>query len=231
MRRIDFFYQVCYNTISIAKQRGIFVNEITAITPQIKDKRRCNIYIDGRFYCGLTIETTVKNRLKVGQTVAPSRLAEIQLESEKSTALDKAMTHLSASRKTEKQIRDFLGGKGYLSAVCDYVIEKLKEYGFLNDKEYAESYVESLAKKTGVRAIRAKLRGKGLSQEDVDEAIENLDEDTQKQAASAILQKYMRNKETDKETLQKAAKYLLGKGFDFDIIKDVISEFGSIEED
>ncbi len=207
------------------------MNEITAITPQIKDKRRCNIYIDGRFYCGLTIETAVKNRLKVGQIIAPALLAEIQLESEKNTALDKAMTHLSATRKTEKQIRDFLSGKGYLSNVCDYVIEKLKGYGFLNDKEYAESYVEALAKKKGARAIRAQLRGKGLSQEDVDEAIENLDEDTQKQAASEILQKYMRNKTTDKETLQKAAKYLLGKGFDYELIKDVISAFGSIEED
>ena len=207
------------------------MNEITAITPQIKDKRRCNIYIDGRFYCGLTIETAVKNRLKVGQVVLPSYLAEIQLESEKNTALDKAMTHLSATRKTEKQIRDFLASKGYLSTVCDYVVEKLKGYGFLNDKEYAETYVESLAKKTGARSIRAKLYRKGLSQEDVDEAIGNLDEDTQRQTAQEILQKYMRNKDTDKETLQKAGKYLIGKGFEFELVKEVISTFGSIDEE
>lgn len=207
------------------------MNEITAITPQIKDKRRCNIYIDGRFYCGLTLETTVKNRLKVGQIVSPTHLAEIQLESEKNTALDKAMTHLSATRKTEKQIRDFLTSKGYLPTVCDYVVDKLNGYGFLNDKEYAESYVEALAKKKGVRLIRAQLRGKGLSQEDVEEAIEGLDEDTQREAANEILQKYMRNKNQDRETLQKAAKYLLGKGFDYELVKDVISVFGSIEEE
>ena len=45
------------------------MNEITAITPQVKDKTRCNIYIDGRFYCGMSLETTIKNRLKVGQIV------------------------------------------------------------------------------------------------------------------------------------------------------------------
>ena len=75
------------------------MNEITAITPQIKDKRRCNIYIDGRFCCGLTLEATVKNRLKVGQIITPEQLAEIQLDSEKNTAFDKALTHISATQK------------------------------------------------------------------------------------------------------------------------------------
>ena len=27
--------------------------EITGITPQIKDKERCNIEVDGRFFCGI----------------------------------------------------------------------------------------------------------------------------------------------------------------------------------
>ena len=88
------------------------MNEITAITPQMKDKTRCNIYIDGRFYCGMSLETTIKNRLKVGQIVSLEKLSLMQLESEKSTALDKALTHISATRKTEKQVCDFLKKKG-----------------------------------------------------------------------------------------------------------------------
>ena len=39
--------------------------EITSITPQLKDKERCNIYVDGRFYCGLRLETAVRCRLRV----------------------------------------------------------------------------------------------------------------------------------------------------------------------
>ncbi len=207
------------------------MNEITAITPQVKDKRRCNIYIDGRFYCGLTLETTVKNRLKVGQTIAPERLSEIQLESEKNTAFDKALTHLSATRKTEKQIRDFLSKKGYLSAVSDYVVEKLRGYGFLNDFEYAESYVEYTAKKKGARLIRAEMRAKGISEGDAEAALEGLDAETQVQAAKELLQKYMRHKEADKTTLQKGAKYLSGKGFDYDTVKSALRAFGDIDEE
>jgi len=207
------------------------VNEITAITPQIKDKTRCNIYVDGRFCCGLTLEATIKNRLKVGQIVPPERLSEIQLESEKNTAFDKALTHLSATRKTEKQIREYLSGKGYLPAVVEYAVEKLRSYNFLNDGEYAEAYVEFAAKRKGSRLIKMELRGKGISEKEIDGALDTLSEETELQSAKAILEKYMRGKTADKPTLQKAYRYLMGKGFDYEVAKEALSAFGDCEEE
>ena len=207
------------------------MNEITAITPQVKDKTRCNIYVDGRFCCGLTLEATVKNRLRVGQIVSQERLSEIQLESEKNTAFDKALTHLSATRKTEKQIREYLQGKGYLGGVIDYAVEKLRGYNFLNDEEYAEAYVECAAKRKGGRLIRMELRGKGVSDAEIDAAMNGLDEETQTQAAKTILGKYMRGKVADAQTLQKAYRYLMGKGFDYEVAKAALSSLGEIEEE
>ena len=52
------------------------MSEITAITPQAKDKTRCNVFVDGRFYCGLTLETAMKLRLKAGQTVSEELLSK-----------------------------------------------------------------------------------------------------------------------------------------------------------
>ena len=207
------------------------MNEITAITPQIKAKTRCNIYVDGRFCCGLTLEATIKNRLKVGQIVPPERLSEIQLESEKNTAFDKALTHLSATRKTEKQIREYLSGKGYLPAVVEYAVEKLRSYNFLNDGEYAEAYVEFAAKRKGSRLIKMELRGKGISEKEIEGALDTLSEETELQSAKAILEKYMRGKTADKPTLQKAYRYLMGKGFDYEVAKEALSAFGDCEEE
>ena len=206
------------------------MNEITAITPQVKDKTRCNIYVDGVFCCGLTLETTMRNRLKVGQIITKERLSHIQLESEKNTAFDKALTHLSATRKTEKQIRVYLQGKGYLEDVIDYVVEKLRSYNFLNDGEYAEAYVEMAAKRKGGKLIRMELRGKGVSDNEIDEALLGLDEDTQVSAATEIVKKYMRGKVADVQTLQKAYRYLMGKGFDYDVAKQALSALGYLDE-
>ena len=207
------------------------MNEITAITPQIKDKKRCNIFIDGRFCCGLTLETTVKNRLKVGQTVSVEQLSQMQLESEKNTALDKALTHVSATRKTEKQLRDFLAKKGYLPTVIEYVLEKMRGYNFVNDGEYAEAYVDFSAAKKGTRLIKMELKSKGVAEEDIDAALNGVTEETQVQAALVILQKYMRFKTADRETLAKAFKYLLGKGFDYEVAKSALSAFGDVDEE
>ena len=207
------------------------MNEITAITPQVKDKRRCNIFVDGRFCCGLTLEATVKNRLKVGQTITPERLAEIQLDSEKNTAFDKALTHISATQKTEKQVREFLQGKGYLPAVVDYAIEKLHSYNFLNDGQYAESYVESISKRKGSKLIRMELRSKGVSETEIDAALDALPVEQEIETAKGILEKYMRGKVCDKTTLHKACRYLLGKGYDYEVVKSALTEFGDCDDD
>lgn len=205
------------------------MSEITAITPQVKDKTRCNIYVDGRFYCGLSLETTVKNRLKVGQTIDPERLAEIQLESEKAKALDKALTYISAAQKTEKQVREHLEGKGYLPAVVDYAIGKMREYSFLDDEGYAENYAAFAVKKKGSRLIRMELKQKGISDEAVDGALSGLE--GEEETAKKLLEKYMRGKTADRETLYKAFRYLIGKGFDYEKAKSALKAYGDTDEE
>ena len=128
-------------------------------------------------------------------------------------------------------MRDFLAGKGYLPAVVDYVIDKMRGYNFLNDSEYAEAYVEFAGVKKGGRLIKMELRAKGVAEEEIDAALQNLDGETQGQAASAILQKYMRHKTADKETLAKAFRYLMGKGFDYETARAALSAFGDCEEE
>lgn len=207
------------------------MNEITSITPQVKDKRRCNIYIDGRFCCGLTLEATVKNRLKVGVVITPKQLAEIQLDSEKNTAMDKALHFISATRKTQEQVRKHLQDKGYLPAVIAYVLDKLNGYDFLNDAEYAKDYVGQTANRKGVRLIKMQLKAKGLAEDDIVGALATLEIGAQEDAAKTILAKYMRSKTADRETLAKAFKYLLSKGFEYDVARSALSAFGELNEE
>jgi regulatory protein len=115
--------------------------------------------------------------------------------------------------------------------VCDYAVEKLKDYKFLDDGDYAKSYVEYAAKKKGSRLIRMELRGKGISEEEIDEAIDGIEEEDELTAVCALLEKYMKGKTADKATLAKAARYLTGKGFDYDVIKEALSSYGETEEE
>ncbi|MDE7082264.1 MAG: RecX family transcriptional regulator [Clostridia bacterium] len=202
--------------------------EITSIEPQKKDPKRCNVYVDGRFYCGIKLEVAIKYHLKAGMQIEKSQLDEIQLETEKSQALDKALTHISATMKTKKQICDFLVKKGYTEAVQSYVLERLEYYKFVDDYAYCRAYVNSVTGK-GKRALEADLIKRGAERRAIEEVLEEVEEDDCE--ALTVVQKYMRGKEFSKENLYKGFKYLLSKGFGYDTAKSALDKLGGDDED
>lgn len=204
------------------------MSEITSIEPQVKDKTRCNVYVDGRFYCGIKLEVALKYRLKSGMQIEKSRLDEIQLETEKSQALDKAMTYLSASMKTRRQMRDFLTKKGYTQAVADYVLERLEYHSLIDDAAYCRAYINSVSGK-GKRALEADLLKRGADREAISSALDGVEENCDE--AARILEKYLRGKQIDRQSLYKGLKYLLSKGYGYETAKAAVSKFGETYED
>lgn len=200
------------------------MSEITSIEPQVKDKNRCNVYIDGRFYCGIKLEVAIKYRLKAGMHIEKEKLDEIQLETEKSQAVDKAMTHLSATMKTEWQMRDFLAKKGYTETVIDYVMERLAYYNFVDDYAYCRAYVNSVSGK-GRRAIEADLIKRKAKREAIASVLDEFEESDDD--AFELLQKYLRGKEINKANLMKGYKYLLSKGFSYDTAQSATEKIGN----
>ena len=153
------------------------MGKITEISPQAKDKTRVNVYIDGAFVCGLSLETAVKYRLKAGAEIDEERLKEIEFDSERQTALEKAVGHISKSMKTEREIALFLSRKGYGDAVVSFILEKLKSYGYADDAAYARAYVSAQKGKKGARLIGAALRAKGVREETIADALRDVEQD------------------------------------------------------
>ena len=227
------------------------MSEITAITPQIKDKTRCNVYVDGRFYCGITLEAAVKHRLKAGLAVSEDFLDKIQSESEKNAALDKALTHISAYSRTEREVRQFLRRKGYLASVEDYVIEKMKSNGFINDAAYAKTYALSALKSKGRKLIEFELLSKGIDKEDIEAAFYGIDEEDdfckdeingdgsengametrERRAAEEIAAKFMRGKTAEQKVLAALYRRLISRGFSGENVKEIVDKYRRESED
>lgn len=189
---------------------------ITDLTPQAKNPKRLNLYLDGSYYCGLDILTAAKYRLKVGARVEEGEIIAIQREAEYRKAFDYALKVLSNSMKTEKEVKDKLLARGYLDEIVFEVIAKVKEYGFISDSEYAKKYAAAYANKKGKNLIKTELKRKGVSDDDIAAALSENDETD---ACEQLAEKYFKNKEKSYETAVKCYRYLVSKGFDFEAAK------------
>ena len=198
--------------------------KITESSVQNRDKSRANIYLDGTFYCGIRLETVYNFHLKVGMDVSPEEIEEIQFDSEKSQAFDKALGYVSKSMKTKRQVKDYLISKGYLPAIVDYCTSKLIEYKFVDDDEYCKSYVRSYKKNKGAKLLEQELRSKGIDFNLIDQALDG-EYTGGNENAQRIAEKYLKNKEINKENLQKAYRYLLSKGFSYEEINLALKGF------
>lgn len=200
------------------------MSKITLISIQQNNKSRCNLFVDGEFFAGVTLESVMKYRLKIGQEIEPNKLKELLDESEKEQALAKALTFVSKTLKTKKQVKEYLLKKGYSEDVVWYCIDKLKEYSYIDDKEYSRRYIESVSKNQGQRLVEYKLMAKGVKKDDISFAFDNCEIDANENARN-VVHKYLKNKELTKENLAKAYRYLLNRGFSYDQASYAIKNF------
>lgn len=189
-----------------------------------KDKSRANVYLDNKFVCGLEVSTIMQNQLKVGKEISVERLEQIQLDSEVERAKEKALKLLERQKYTKKQLKTKLLTKGYLPVVIDEAICKLEEYGFVSDKDYAESFLRSASTKSK-KEIKYALMTKGVNENIINEVLSDIivDED---ETIERLSEKFMRYKEPTAENKKKLVAYLYRKGFDFNKINNVASKFG-----
>ena len=197
---------------------------ITEIKIQEKNKKRCNLFIDGEFFSSISLETTLKNNLKKGQEVDQKELSILIEESNRVEALSKAVDYVSKALKTKRQVKDYLIKKGYTEEIAWYCVDKLKEYDYINDEKYSERFIESTSKTQGRKLVEYKLMMKGVRKEDIALAYENVEVDN-KENAKNIAEKYLKNKEKTKENLAKAYRYLIGKGFSYEEASFALSQF------
>lgn len=195
---------------------------ITELKVQAKDKNRVNLYLNNKFFCGLDLETVVKHQLKVGTIIDEQRLQNIQLQSEKQTALNKALKLISTRYKTQKEVENYLYEKGYLPQIVYFVVEKLNEYHYIDDERYADSYIAS-HKNFGKLKLKQQLLQKGISPTIVEQKLEDENFD-QSQEILNLAQKYMKNKQDSKENYIKMIKNLMSKGFEYETIKEVLKK-------
>ena len=199
------------------------MGKITKVEIQKNNKKRSNLYIDNNYYCSLDNDTVSKFSIKEGKELTEEFIESLQLENEKQVALNKSVDYLGKGLKTEKQMREYLKGKGYLKVVIDYVIETLARYKYINDEYYAKIFIEVYKKSKGKIYIKNKLKQKGISEEVIEAQLIEIG-DQQEEAYNEI-KKHLRNKEPEPIVINKGLRHLLQKGFTYSDAESAVRRY------
>jgi len=204
----------------------------------LKRKKRTKewylIYLnDGREILSY-IDFIVKFKVKVGKQLTEEQIKEMKSESEVILAKEIAYRFISYKPRTLKEVSDKLKAKGFQSDLVSKVVEELKNYGFINDLEYARNFVlnRSRSKTLGELALRRELLSKGISSEIVDEVLserENLIDEFEiafdlAQGKLKQIKSLKKRKKGRDEYKRRIYEFLLRRGFKFETINRVMRE-------
>lgn len=149
--------------------------------------------------------------------------------------MSRAVKLLAAKPRSVRELRDRLLEKLWTNdEIVDAVVEKLKEYKYLDDEQYARDLAVSKLrqKPQGKRRLQQTMAQKKLDKETVDAAItqafEKLPEDELIDVAIAKRLRLKGKLET-REDVKKFYDHLLRQGFGFDLIREKMSAVTSRE--
>src|SRR4051812_40126627 len=115
--------------------------KITAVKQQIKRPDRYSVYIDERFSFALSETELLRLGLHSGQELTESEVESFKDDSVRDKARYQALGQVSRRQRSEWELRDYLKRKDYTPEVIEKVIEWLREYGYVDDKKFADAWV------------------------------------------------------------------------------------------
>ena len=139
-----------------------------------------------------------------------------------------ALNALVARAKSKGELLAHLKKRGVEDDVAQATIFRLQESGLINDEEFAKAWTQSrhTSKKLSKRIIAGELRTRGVDQSSIDEALDEIDDESEYRTAFLLgMKKYNTMSRLEPEVqIRRIQSLLQRKGFSFPTIARVIRE-------
>ena len=143
---------------------------------------------------------------------------------------DTALNYISYKQRTACEVEKYLSSRGVEYDEVQTTVDKLKEYNYINDEQYAQDFVSAYKRKLSARDIEQRLVFRGINSFIIEDALvdypEHEQEETALSLAKSVVKKY---KDIEPGELnKKIIRALAAKGFSYECTKRCISQ---IEEE
>jgi regulatory protein len=192
-----------------------------------KDLRQV-ITDDGGIFA-VSQDIIITRGIERGSEFSSEEWEELLILSDYERGLSYAIDCIARGPKTVKEIRDKLKVKTVRDEAADRIIARLKELNYLDDERYAADYAESYGESKGKLRIRQELYQKGIKSAYIDAALQEMGDELS--AAKALSEKYLKGRKCEGKEREQLIRYLAGRGYSFDLIRDALKSLGGEADD
>lgn len=190
--------------------------------------KKIHILIDGEYQITTDIDFWAEHFYKDGEDITQEQIDNLCDEINYKKAVDKCYDLLSRRDHSIKELRQKLI-RTVDEKNADKAINKMIDYGYLDDEKYAENLVKylSTAKNMSSNFIKQEMYKRGISPDIISNVLEDSEIDNVKSVTELILTKY-RNKLNAEDGIKKVTASLMRKGFSY---YDIRKAFENIENE
>lgn len=206
---------------------------ITKIEVQKRNKNRVNVFLNEEFAFSCSAELIYYHNLKKNQKINTDLFEEIIREDNYLKAKNSALRVIEKSYKTEREMFEKLVGLGYDEKTSARVMKFLKEYSFVDDNKYADMFIKGKSLLWGKSKIKYMLLKKGVSEEIVENGLNEIAHDMEVTSATKLAQKryniIIKSESNIYKIYRKLGDYLASRGYEYIIINNVLNKLIKVD--
>lgn len=198
---------------------------VTKVEQQKKNKYRYNIYINGNYTFSIHEDVMIKFRIFKDLEIDAAFIEEILYEDEKQRAYAESLRFIGRKPRSVFEVKEKLKTKGFEAGLIQGIIDKLISQNYLNDADFAKQWTESRIhyQRKGRRLINQELQMKGIRKEDIQEAVKEIEEETELEYAVQLARKKWNQTTGDtRDRMRKTMALLLRRGFPSGVVQQAI---------
>ncbi|WP_203929397.1 regulatory protein RecX [Virgisporangium ochraceum] len=169
-------------------------------------------------------------------------------EEQGTAARDQCIRLLAVRPRTRSELDTALRRRGYDDDVISEILDRYSDVGIIDDEAFARAWVTSRHHSKGLakRALAGELRRKGVSDDDLGAALDEVDDDSEVETARTLVDRRLRverrrPREGDAEAARKAEAALIRKlvgmlarkgyssGLAYRVVKEAMADSGDAD--
>ncbi len=179
-----------------------------------------SVYVDDKYLADLSVFSIDKFGLKIGSEIDDRLSSQLKDSSSVDIFYMRSLKLISIRKRSKKEISDFLTKNQLSRDLIEEVISRLIDKNYLNDEEFAKSFINDrmLLNPVSYRKLVYLLKTKGISEEVVSKIVSK-EEVNQQSLAKIVAKKRKISRFNDDKKL---TNYLLSQGFSYSDIKQFL---------